>query len=360
MPEFEFNVFEVDESYYSGDMQSPILAKDKLTITDNDTTLHPTNAADPGTDQEFAFAAEPEVSTYNIEYLDFAQVDGDTTEFELYTMEVQFEDGTTKYYVMSKDENFNPEVGDELAVTTFSTFTTADFSQIGAQVCFTPGARILTPFGERPVESLQVGDLVETLDHGPQRIRWIGKRTLSARELMANPKLRPIRIEAGVFGNRRSLLVSPQHRMLVHSKDLEWHDGPSQVLIRAKHVAAHLGGAARIARGKRTVTYIHLLFDRHEILWAEGAATESLYPGPMALAGMDTEARQEIDALFPDRPRVGEDGEPLALFEMARPVVPNHVVERFGKRAKQRNTKLRELRLGKALSHRPSLTETAA
>lgn len=77
MPEFEFKVFEVDSSYFHGDAQSLILAKDTLTLTDNATTLHPTNTADPGTDQAFEFAAEPDVSTYNIEYLDFAQVDGE-------------------------------------------------------------------------------------------------------------------------------------------------------------------------------------------------------------------------------------------------------------------------------------------
>lgn len=41
-------------------------------------------------------------------------------------------------------------------------------------VCFTAGTMIATPDGERAIETLKVGDLVETLDNGPQAIRWIG------------------------------------------------------------------------------------------------------------------------------------------------------------------------------------------
>lgn len=345
MPMFAFNVFEVDSTYFYGDAQSPILSKDTLTIDDDDTTLHPTNTADPGTNQLFDFASEPNVSTYNVQYLDFAQIDAAGPEYELYTMEVQFTDGTTKYYVMSKDENFNPEIGADLGVTTFSTFTTIDYGNIGALVCFTPGTLILTPKGERAIETLRVGDLVETLDHGPRPIRWIGIRNLTARELIADARLRPIRIEEQVFGNRRPLLVSPQHRMLVNTADLGWTDGPPQGLIRAKHIKDHLGGAARIAWGKRTVTYIHLLFDRHEIIWAEGAATESLYPGPMALAGMDDHSADEIRALFPEIPDLEAAGDAPSRVEMARPIVPNHVVERFAKGLKRGRRSCRDIRL---------------
>ncbi|MEM7213779.1 MAG: Hint domain-containing protein [Pseudomonadota bacterium] len=354
MPMFAFNVFEVDSTYYYGDAQSPILSKDTLTIDDDDTTLHRTNTADPGTNQQFDFAAEPDVSTYDVQYLDFAQVEGGGPEYELYTMEVQFTDGTTKYYVMSKDENFDPEIGDDLQVTTFSTFTTTDYGSIGALVCFTPGTLILTSTGERAIEALEVGDLVETLDHGPQAIRWIGARTLTARELIANPKLRPIRIEKQIFGNRRPLLVSPQHRMLVNAADLNWTDGPSHGLIRAKHVKDHLGGAARIAWGKRSVTYIHLLFDRHEIIWAEGAATESLYPGPMALAGMESDAAGEIRALFPEISRLCAVDSTPSRFEMARPIVPNHVVERFSADLKRRRQSCRNLRLSAQARPKPT------
>ena len=41
--------------------------------------------------------------------------------------------------------------------------------------CFAEGSRLRTPGGEIRVERLSVGDMVDTLDHGPQAIRWIGR-----------------------------------------------------------------------------------------------------------------------------------------------------------------------------------------
>lgn len=145
---------------------------------------------------------------------------------------------------------------------------------------------------------------------------------------MANPDLRLIRIEKHIFGNCRTLLVSPQHPMLVNSREIGWSDGPAQGLVRAKHVVTCLGGTARIAWGKRTIIHIYPQFERHEIIWAEGAATESLFPGPIAMEGMDAESREEIEAIFQSRP----DPSPGARREdpsLAREVVPNHVVKKF-------------------------------
>ena len=48
------------------------------------------------------------------------------------------------------------------------------------------------------------------------------------------------------------------------------------------------------------ITYVHLLFDRHEIVMSEGAWSESLFTGPQALESVSTAARQEIFTLFPD------------------------------------------------------------
>ena len=63
---------------------------------------------------------------------------------------------------------------------TLSGFTTGDpmpYAQIAQQntPCFTAGTLIDTPTGAKPVETLRTGDLVRTLHHGPQSIRWIGK-----------------------------------------------------------------------------------------------------------------------------------------------------------------------------------------
>jgi hypothetical protein len=155
--------------------------------------------------------------------------------------------------------------------------------------CFTPGTLIETASGLVPVDALRPGDLVRTMDHGYQPIRWVGCRQLDAADLMSHPNLRPVIIRKGALGNRRRICVSPQHAFLLNGR-----------LIRAKHLAAGLGGkVARINQKAQTVTYVHILFDRHEIVFAEGAATESLYPGPMALRGLDLAALAELLTLFP-------------------------------------------------------------
>ncbi|MCH2067492.1 Hint domain-containing protein [Shimia sp.] len=156
-------------------------------------------------------------------------------------------------------------------------------------VCFTTGTMILTPQGERPIESLKPGDMVTTMDNGPQPIVWIGSTSLSGHQLRAQPKLRPIHINAGVLGADRPLLVSPQHGVLLPGSD---------ILVRATHLHRFVSGT-RVALGKQELTYFHLMFERHQIVFSNGSPSESLYPGPMALQAMNAEARAEIDTLFP-------------------------------------------------------------
>ena len=60
------------------------------------------------------------------------------------------------------------------------------------------------------------------------------------------------------------------------------------------------GGSVRVAAGARAVTYIHLVFDRHQVVFSNGLASESFYPGPRALAGLAAGPRAEFVRLFPD------------------------------------------------------------
>lgn len=327
MLKFFFTVYEVDSSYYYSDAQSPILSRTGLEITDGgDDVLHRTKADDPQNDQTFSFAGESAVTDYVVEYLDYAQLNGSGTEFELYCLQATFEDGSTKYYVMSKDENFKPAIGDDLAVTTFSSFTSTDYGEIGAAVCYTTGTKILTHRGDVPVETLTVGDLVQTKDNGYRDILWIGQRVLDSRELRRAEQLRPVLIREGVLGNCRPLLISQQHRMLVTKQQfgnsLPW----TEAFVKAKHLAEYCRKSARIAHEKRSVCYFHILLGSHEVIFADGAESESLFPGPMALKGVSRKDRSEIMSLFPDLaryPGIGAPGE----FELARPIVPRKTLK---------------------------------
>lgn len=166
--------------------------------------------------------------------------------------------------------------------------------------CFTPGIMIATVDGLRPVEELQAGDSIFTKDHGVQEIRWVGHKTVPQEALEEAPFLAPIHIEKGALGNAlpdKDMYLSPNHRVLVSAPDLELMFGQSEVLVAAKHLT-NLQGVSQVK--PHSVTYIHIMFDRHEIVWSDGVWSESFQPGAMALSGLETAQRDEIFSLFPE------------------------------------------------------------
>ena len=167
-------------------------------------------------------------------------------------------------------------------------------------VCFVQGTLIATSNGEVPVEDLRIGDLVQTMDRGFQPIRWVDSSYLSAQDLNENENLRPIRISrmaVSAAGGAGELVVSPQHRLLVASKVAERMFGNTEVLVAAKQLLAIDG--VDIANDFGDVTYYHILFDQHEIVFAGGIPSESLYLGSEALKSLSAAGREEIAALFP-------------------------------------------------------------
>ena len=167
--------------------------------------------------------------------------------------------------------------------------------------CFTQDTGILTQGGERPIQELRIGDLIPTMEQGAQPIRWIGRRRFDRAAMLENPKLWPVRIVAGALGNglpRRDLLVSRQHRMLVQSKIAERMFGTPEVLIPAIKLIVLPG--IFVDDSMHEVTYFHLLFDCHQVIFAEDAPTESLFTGAEALKSLGREAQREIFEIFPE------------------------------------------------------------
>jgi len=166
--------------------------------------------------------------------------------------------------------------------------------------CFTPGTAIATPRGERLVEDLKVGDKIITRDNGIQEIRWMGQKTLSGHELARSPNLRPILIQKGALGNNlpeHDILVSPQHRILINNERTSLYFEETEVLAAAKHLT-ELKGVDEV--GTLGVTYVHFMFDNHEVVLSNGAWTESFQPGQSVIDGLGTEQRDEIFQLFPE------------------------------------------------------------
>ncbi|MEO0357094.1 MAG: Hint domain-containing protein, partial [Pseudomonadota bacterium] len=158
--------------------------------------------------------------------------------------------------------------------------------------CFAAGSMIVTSTGSVAVEDLEVGDKVLTLDNGFQPIRWVGKRTVDGMGKMA-----PIRFAKNTLGAEQDLFVSPQHRMLVTGWQAELIAGMAEVLVPAKHLIND-GSVRQIAQDH--VTYVHILFDQHEVIWANGVASESFHPARMGLGTLEEDTREELYALFPE------------------------------------------------------------
>ncbi|WP_264213193.1 Hint domain-containing protein [Leisingera thetidis] len=166
------------------------------------------------------------------------------------------------------------------------------FSGIENIICFTAGTQVATTAGLRAIETLEPGDLVITRDNGLQPVRWVSCSTVPAEGSLA-----PVRIPAGLFGAERDLLVSPQHRMLFTGARAALLCGEYEVLVSAVHLVN--GGSIRQQTGG-TVTYVHLLFDRHEIIYAEGAPSESFHPGAQAVSALEAPVRDELFRILPD------------------------------------------------------------
>ena len=209
-------------------------------------------------------------------------------------------------------ELFNATTGETAGIT----FT--DIEHIVP--CFTPGTRIATPKGEVPVESLRVGDKVVTRDNGLQEIRWVGRKDLGGQMLASQSHLRPVLIRAGALGKglpERDMLVSPNHRVLLMGERPSLYFDEREVLASAKHLVDGKG----IERVEASaVSYIHFMFDHHEVVLSDGAWTESFQPGDQALKGVGAASRRELHELFPEL----ETATGRESFVAARRVLKRH------------------------------------
>jgi len=168
-------------------------------------------------------------------------------------------------------------------------------------ICFTPGTRVRTPHGLSLIEDLREGDLVQTKDNGVQPIRWVGSRRMTGARLFAMPHLRPVRIQAGAMCEDmpdHDLVVSPDHRMLFKGVAAQDLFNTPEVLVAAKDMIN--GTSITVDLKMREVTYVHLLLDHHQVLWANGMETESFHPASASLSALDDADRAQLLAAHPE------------------------------------------------------------
>ncbi|RKF14037.1 2,3,4,5-tetrahydropyridine-2,6-carboxylate N-succinyltransferase [Roseovarius spongiae] len=185
------------------------------------------------------------------------------------------------------------------------------FVLVDSVPCFVAGTMIETPSGPVPVETLKAGDLVMTRDEGAQPLRWIGERRVSATGNFA-----PIFIAANTFGAHDGLFLSPLHRVLIRDALAELLFGETEVLVAARDLVNDRS-VRRIEGG--LVDYVHILFDRHQVVFSAGLETESFLPGPQTANSFEAEIVDEICTLFPELDReTGRGYSPAARRTLKR------------------------------------------
>ncbi|MEO1734304.1 MAG: Hint domain-containing protein [Pseudomonadota bacterium] len=144
-------------------------------------------------------------------------------------------------------------------------------AEYATPICYAAGTLIRSVSGDIPVEHLNPGDLVATADNGFLPITWCDRRLV-----LPVGRFAPIRIPAGCLGATQDTLVSQQHRVLVGGPEVELLFGEAEVFVTAKSlVDAGIASTAKPAH----LTYCHIGFAGHEVIRANGIASESYFDG---------------------------------------------------------------------------------
>jgi hypothetical protein len=276
-----------------------------------------------GADTMFGGADRDEFLIDNREDAFGDEIDGGTDGNDVDTLDLR---GLGKFEIVNEtvdaDGDSTSGTVNFLAADGVTVEGTLEFAEIERLIpCFTPGTRIATLQGEVRVEDLKAGDRVITRDDGIQEIQWIGKKKVSGHDMLADPKLKPVLIKAGSLGGglpMQDMLVSPNHRMLIANENTQMLFDEREVLVAAKHLVGQPGVQMIDTIGTE---YIHVMFERHQVILGDGAWTESFQPGDQTIGGFDAEQREEIFKLFPSlkaekgRQAYGSARQSLKAFE---------------------------------------------
>ncbi|MFZ7089786.1 Hint domain-containing protein [Primorskyibacter sp. 2E233] len=185
------------------------------------------------------------------------------------------------------------------------------FAQV-ACVSFTKGTAITMASGaQKPVEEIRIGDKVLTRDAGIQEIRWIGHQTVRAVGAFA-----PISIRQGTLNNTRDLVVSPDFRLFIYQRQDRLGAGRAELLVRARHLV-NGDTITRLTGG--FVDYYQMLFDSHQIIYAEGIAAESMLVDTRTSAVLPEELNEKLSELIPGHAGSAHRGIEVQETLLARP-----------------------------------------
>lgn len=167
----------------------------------------------------------------------------------------------------------------------------AKFAEV-ACVSFSRGTHITTASGaQKTVEDLRAGDKILTRDDGAQRLLWVGASTVRAVGDFA-----PICIRADALHNSGDLTVSPDNRLFIYQRSDALGAGRHEVLVRARHL---VNGNTIVQQDGGFIDYFQLLFDDHQIIYAEGIACETLLVDPRTRPALPHDLSDRLGRTLP-------------------------------------------------------------
>lgn len=297
----------------------------KIAIADGGDSSYDSNLLIAGDSIQTALIAEGDtidVNSGNSEVLDVLANDSSTAGGELTITMINGQNvvagdtvtlATGEEITLNADGTFTVDSdGDEDSSNVFSYQvmdedgnTDTAFVTINTTPCFVAGTWIDTTAGRVRVEDLRPGDQVLTRDHGPQPVRWTGQT-----ERIALGADAPILFSRGALGDHDTIALSPNHRVLLSSSAAEVMFGTSEVLVAAKHLVNNR--TVRRCEDGEAITYVHVLFDRHEVICGNGLESESYHPGDMTVDAFSEQTRAEVLSLMPDLSKPGYGYGPVA------------------------------------------------
>jgi hypothetical protein len=199
-------------------------------------------------------------------------------------------------YVTGQGLELTDTSGDIVTLNLTGDFTSVSFqlteaagnTNIALALCYLRGTRIATPAGDRPIESLVIGDAVITKFNGYRRIKWIGRQSYAARLIADDANQIPVKFAAGSLGPNtpsRDLFVSPGHSMLIAGRLILAKSLVNGITITQTHCPDQLD-------------YFQIEFETHDCLLAEGAWSESYADSPALRATFHN--AKEFYTLYPD------------------------------------------------------------
>ena len=157
-----------------------------------------------------------------------------------------------------------------------------------ANICFCAGTGVLTSTGYQNIETLRVGDLVQTSSGKELPIKWLGIQSVDINSNRNLLKSNPVRIKANALEEgipSVDLRISPNHA--IHVKGLLINGG---ALVNGINIIQETP--------TEDFKYYHIELDSHELVIAENTWAESYLPQNENRNDFDNAA--EFDQQYPD------------------------------------------------------------